>query len=94
MYALRSFWRKHCCFGFVHCEHYGCCNCQYSLFLSFYKKKTAAGEKLKIQYNKKTIVIYVIVSVFVIIFIIWTLFCGSIDISFHDNDLLLRHRME
>ena len=41
---------------------------------------------VKIQYNKKTIVIYVIVSVFVIIFTIWTLFWGSIDISFHDND--------
>ena len=52
----------------------------------FYKKKMAAGEKLKIQYNKKTIVIYVIISVFVIIFTIWTLFWGSIDISFHDND--------
>ena len=47
----------------------------------FYKKRAASGEKLKIQYNKKTIV-----SVFVIIFTIWTLFCGSIDISFHDND--------
>ena len=58
----------------------------------FYKKKMAAGEKLKIQYNKKTIVIYVIVSVFVVIFTIWTLFWGGIDISFHDNDLLLRHR--
>ena len=45
-----------------------------------------AGEKLKIQYNKKTIVIYVIVSVFVVIFTIWTLFWGGIDISFHDND--------
>ena len=52
----------------------------------FYKKKTASGEKLKIQYNKKTIVIYVIVSVFVVIFTIWTLFWGGIDISFHDND--------
>ena len=52
----------------------------------------AAGEKLKIRYNKKTIVIYIIVSVFVIIFTIWTLFWGGIDISFHDNDLLLRHR--
>ena len=52
----------------------------------FYKKKIAAGEKLKIQYNKKTIVIYVIVSVFVVIFTIWTLFWGGIDISFHDND--------
>ena len=52
----------------------------------FYRKKTASGEKLKIQYNKKTIVIYVIVSVFVIIFTIWILFWGSIDISFHDND--------
>ena len=52
----------------------------------FYKKKMVAGEKLKIQYNKKTIVIYVIISVFVIIFTIWTLFWGSIDISFHDND--------
>ena len=52
----------------------------------FYKKKMAAGEKLKIQYNKKTIVIYVIVSVFVVIFTIWTLFWGGIDISFHDND--------
>ena len=30
--------------------------------------------------------IYVIVSVLVIIFTIWTLFWGSIDISFHDND--------
>ena len=38
-------------------------------------------EKLKIQYNKKTIVIYVIVSVFVVIFTIWTLFWGGIDIS-------------
>lgn len=47
----------------------------------FYKKKMAAGEKLKIQYNKKTIV-----SVFVVIFTIWTLFWGGIDISFHDND--------
>ena len=35
MYALRPFWRKHCCFGFVYCKHYGCCNCQHSLFLSF-----------------------------------------------------------
>lgn len=52
----------------------------------FYKKKMAAGEKLKIQYNKKTIVIYVIVSVSVVIFTIWTLFWGGIDISFHDND--------
>ena len=58
----------------------------------FYKKKMEAGEKLKIQYNKKTIVIYVIVSVLVIIFTIWTLFWGGIDISFHDNVLLLRHR--
>ena len=47
----------------------------------FYKKKMEAGEKLKIQYNKKTIV-----SVFVVIFTIWTLFWGGIDISFHDND--------
>ena len=30
--------------------------------------------------------IYVIVSVFVVIFTIWTLFWGGIDISFHDND--------
>ena len=52
----------------------------------FYKKKIGTGEKLKIQYNKKTIVIYVIVSVFVVIFTIWTLFWGGIDISFHDND--------
>ena len=51
----------------------------------FYKKKMAAGEKLKIQYNKKTIVIYVIVSVFVVIFTIWTLFWGGIDISFHEQ---------
>ena len=35
MYALRPFWRKHCCFDFVYCKHYGCCNCQHSLFLSF-----------------------------------------------------------
>ena len=21
--AMRPFWRKHCCFGFVYCEHYG-----------------------------------------------------------------------
>ena len=50
-----------CCFGFVYCEHYGCCNCQHSFILIFFiRKKMAAGEKLKIQYNKKTIVIYVI----------------------------------
>ena len=51
----------------------------------FYKKKMAAGEKLKIQYNKKTIVIYVIVSVSVVIFTIWTLFWGGIDISYKEN---------
>ena len=56
----------------------------------FYKKKMAAGEKLKIQYNKKTIVIYVIVSVFVVIFTIWTLVV-LISVSMI-MILLLRHR--
>ena len=36
---------------------------------------------VSIMANKKTIV-----SVFVVIFTIWTLFWGGIDISFHDND--------
>lgn len=33
------------------------------LYSYLFIRKMAAGEKLKIQYNKKTIVIYVIVSV-------------------------------
>ena len=53
----------------------------------YYKKKMAAGEKLKIQYNKKTIV-----SVFVVIFTIWTLFWGVLISVSMIMILLLRHR--
>ena len=56
------------------------------LYSYLFYRKNGSRRKLKIQYNKKTIVIYVIVSVFVVIFTIWTLFWGGIDISFHDND--------
>ena len=46
----------------------------YSYF--FYKKKIETGEKLKIQYKKKAIVRYGIVTILTIIFIIGSLFWG------------------
>lgn len=55
----------------------------------FYKKKLATGEKIKIQYNKKIIVIYVIMAIMIIMFTVWTLFWGSIDISFKDRDFTI-----
>ena len=55
----------------------------------FYKKKIGTGEKLKIQYNKKVIVVYGIVTILTIIFIIVTLFWGSIDIHFQDNNFTI-----
>ena len=45
----------------------------------FYKKKLATGEGLKIQYNTKKSVIYLIIAISTIVFTIWTLFCGSIQ---------------
>ena len=60
----------------------------------FYKKKIGTGEKLKIQYNKKVMVVYGIVTILTIIFIIVTFVWGSIDIHFQDNNLLSRRRME
>ena len=59
----------------------------YSYF--FYKKKIGTGEKLKIQYNKKVMVVYGIVTILMIIFIIVTLFWGSIDIQFQDNNFTI-----
>ena len=55
----------------------------------FYKKKTATGEKLKIQYNKKTIGVSGIIAILTIIFGIWTLFLGSIEIRFEDKDFTI-----
>ena len=55
----------------------------------FYKKKIGTGEKLKIQYNKKVMVVYGIVTILTIIFIIVTLFWGSIDIQFQDNNFTI-----
>lgn len=55
----------------------------YSYF--FYKKKLATGEGLKIQYNTKS-VIYLIIAISAIVFIIWTLFWGSIQIRCNDRD--------
>ena len=52
----------------------------------FYKKKLATGEGLKIQYNKKKSVIYLIIAISVIVFTIWTLFWGSIQIRCNDRD--------
>ena len=56
----------------------------YSYF--FYKKKLATGEGLKIQYNTKKSVIYLIIAISTIVFTIWTLFCGSIQIRCNDRD--------
>lgn len=86
MYALRPFWRSIAALVLYIVSIMAAAIVSILYSYLFYKKKMAAGEKLKIQYNKKTIVIYVIVSVFVVIFTIWTLFWGGIDISFHDND--------
>ena len=55
----------------------------------FYKKKIGTGEKLKIQYNKKVMVVYGIVTILTIIFITVTLFWGSIDIHFQDNNFTI-----
>ena len=55
----------------------------------FYKKKIGTGEKLKIQYNKKVMVGHGIVTILTIIFIIVTLFWGSIDIQFQDNNFTI-----
>ena len=55
-------------------------NCDSTLFL---------GEKLKIQYNKKVMVVYGIVTILTIIFITVTLFWGSIDIHFQDNNFTI-----
>ena len=55
----------------------------------FYKKKIATGEKLKIQYNKKTIGVSGIITILTIIFGIWTLFLGSIEIRFEDKDFTI-----
>ena len=60
----------------------------YSYF--FYKKKIETGEKLKIQYKKKAIVRYGIVTILTIIFIIGSLFWGSIDIQFQDNSFTIK----
>ena len=55
----------------------------------FYRKKIATGEKLKIQYSKKTIVVYGSIAILTIIFVIWTLFLGSIEIRFEDKDFTI-----
>ena len=62
-----------------------------ALILEFFnylvnKKKLATGEGLKIQYNTKKSVIYLIIAISTIVFTIWTLFCGSIQIRCNDRD--------
>ena len=56
----------------------------------FYKKKLATGEGLKIQYNTKKGVIYLIIAISAIVFTIWTLFWGSIQIRCNDRDFYIK----
>ena len=84
------FCRKHSSTRFVYCEYYGSRDHQVFIYsYLFYKKKIGTGEKLKIQYNKKVMVVYGIVTILTIIFIIVTLFWGSIDIHFQDNNFTI-----
>ena len=55
-------------------------------YIAVRKKKLATGEGLKIQYNTKKSVIYLIIAIPTIVFTIWNLFCGSIQIRCNDRD--------
>lgn len=48
--------------------------------------KKTQKKGLKIQYNTKKSVIYLIIAIPTIVFIIWDLFCGSIQIRCNDRD--------
>lgn len=52
----------------------------------FYKKKLATGERLKIQYNTKKSVVYLVIAIPTIVYTIWALFSGSIQIRYNDRD--------
>ena len=58
---------------------------------SEFMEKTMMNKKtqkkgLKIQYNTKKSVIYLIIAIPTIVFTIWNLFCGSIQIRCNDRD--------
>ena len=59
----------------------------------FYKKKLATGEGLKIQYNTKKSVIYLIIAISTIVFTIWTLFCGSIQVRCNCRTIMVTELM-
>ena len=48
--------------------------------------KKTQKKGLKIQYNTKKSVIYLIIAILTIVFTIWNLFCGSIQIRCNDRD--------
>ena len=48
--------------------------------------KKTQKKGLKIQYNTIKSVIYLIIAIPTIVFIIWDLFCGSIQIRCNDRD--------
>ena len=60
----------------------------------FYKKKIGTGEKLKIQYNKKVMVVYGIVTILTIIFIIVRLCFGEVLTFTSKITILLSRRRD
>ena len=54
--------------------------------------KKTQKKGLKIQYNTKKSVIYLIIAIPTIVFTIWDLFCGSIQIRCNDRDFNTKYK--
>ena len=52
----------------------------------FYRKKLSTGEGLKIQYNKKKGVVYLLITISIMLFTIWILLWGSLQIRYNDRE--------
>lgn len=56
----------------------------------YYKKKLRTGKGLEVQYNHKVVVVYVLIMLVCVLFTVWTLYTGNIEICYGENEFTVQ----
>lgn len=56
----------------------------------YYKKKLRTGKGLEVHYNHKVVAAYVFIMLVCLLFTVWTLYTGKIEISYGENEFTVQ----
>lgn len=56
----------------------------------YYKKKLRTGKGLEVHYNHKGVAVYVLIMLVCVLFTVWTLYMGNIEICYGENEFTVQ----